>query len=171
MPRMFKWLVVLFGTVLLVAVFTSRRASNNPQEPVVQPGGSGGVRSSTSTKAVLKSVGVGRAEEEKIGERIARLLRGDSDEHRLSMSEVNDYLVKHKSSAFSLVAAFGVTRDKEFLKQAATNSPGDPFVQTQVLVHNLYPEDREKWINALKESSPQNSLPHFLSAQEHLARG
>ena len=134
-------------------------------------GGSGAVPLSTSSKAVLKSVGVGRAEEEKIGERIARLMRGDSDEHRLSMSEVNDYLVKHKSSAFNLVAAFGVTRDREFLKQAATNAPGDPFVQTQVLVHNLYPEEREKWIDALKESSQQNSLPHFLSAQEHLAKG
>ena len=171
MPRMLKWLVVLFVTVLLVSLFTSRRASNNPQEPIVQPGNSGAVPSSTATKAVLKPVGVGRAEEEKIGERIARLMRGDSDEHRLSMSEINDYLIKHKSSAFSLVAAFGVMRDKEFLKQAATNAPGDPFVQTQVLVHNLYPEDREKWINALKESSPQNSLPHFLSAQEQLAKG
>src|SRR5688572_963985 len=131
MPRMFKWLVVLFATVLLVAVFTSRRASNNSQESVVQPGNSDGVPSSASTKAVLKSVGAGRAEEEKIGERIARLMRGDFDEHRLSMSEVNEYLVKHKSSAFSLVAAFGVTRDKEFLKQAATNAPSDPFIQTQ----------------------------------------
>src|SRR5688572_29750770 len=130
MPRMFKWLVVLFGTVLLVTVFTSRKASNNPQGPVVQPGNSGAIPSSTSTKAVLKSAGAGRAEEEKIGERIARLLQGESDEHRLSMSEVNDYLVKHKNSAFSLVAAFGVTRDKEFLKQAATNAPNDPFVQT-----------------------------------------
>lgn len=167
---MFKWLVVLFAAVLLVAVFTSRRASNNHQKPVVQPEDSGAVRSSTSPEAVLKSVGGGQAEEEKIGERIVRLVRGDSDEHRLSMSEVNDYLVKNKSSAFSLVAAFGVTRDREFLKQAATNAPNDPFVQTQVLVHNLYPEEREKWINALKESSPENSLPHFLSAQEHLAK-
>src|SRR6187399_139516 len=100
MPRMLKWLVGLFVMVLLVAVFTSRRASNNPHEPVVQTGNSGDVPSSTSPNAVLKSVGAGRVEEEKIGERIARLMREDSEEHRLSMSEVNDYLIKHKSSAF-----------------------------------------------------------------------
>jgi hypothetical protein len=80
-------------------------------------------------------------------------------------------LSKHKRSAFSLVAAFGVTRDRQYLREAATNAPNDPFVQTQVLLHNVFPEERQKWIDALEKSSPENSLANFFRSRELMAAG
>jgi hypothetical protein len=111
--------------------------------------------------------------EESVGQRLARLLNGEEmgGAHRVTREEVEAYLLKHKESPFSLVAAFGATGNIELLKRAATNAPNDPLVQMRVLVHNAFPEERDKWIEALKKSSPDNSLPHFLKAKDLMASG
>jgi hypothetical protein len=110
---------------------------------------------------------------EAVGARISRLL-GDSvnrDEFALNSQEIADLLARNQTNAPSLLAAFEASRDKEFLKKAAEQFPDDPFVQTKVLFHDLYPERRQEWIDALKKTSPQNSLPHFLVAQELMKKG
>jgi hypothetical protein len=40
-------------------------------------------------------------------------------------------------------------------------------VQRTVLAQNLFPEDRRKWLDAFKASSPSNSLATYLSAGEY----
>lgn len=101
------------------------------------------------------------------GERLARLLGGDAiqEAHRLAPVEVMEYVARNKSNAFSLVTAFAASGDREYLKLAAERFPDDPLVQSRVLLHDLFPEQRQKWIEGLKESAPDNSLPHLLSAR------
>ena len=54
-----------------------------------------------------------------------------------------------------------------YLKEAATNFPGDPQVQLTVLAQDAFPEDRRKWLDAFKASSPSNSLANYLSARDY----
>ena len=82
-----------------------------------------------------------------------------------------EYLARHKTNAFSLVTAFAASGDREYLKMAAERFPDDPLVQSRVLLHDLFPEQRAEWIERFRESSPDNSLPHFLSARDLLAAG
>jgi hypothetical protein len=53
------------------------------------------------------------------------------------------------------------------LKEAATNYPNDPHVQLTVLAHDAFPEDRRKWLDAFKASSPSNALANYLSARDY----
>ena len=66
---------------------------------------------------------------------------------------------------------FAASGDQEYLKLAAERFPDDPLVQSRVLLHDLYPEERQKWIEAFKQSAPENSFPHFLGARELLSAG
>ena len=102
-----------------------------------------------------------------LGQRLARRVDGvDADEDRLTAPEIAIYLARNQTNALSLVTAFQATTDREFLRQAAAAFPDDPLVQAKVLMHNLYPEERQQWIDALKKSSPENSLPNFLAARD-----
>lgn len=103
----------------------------------------------------------------------ARLADEDFDpaEHKLSEAELAKFFVESHTNAVSLIAAFESTHRKEFLEQAAASFPDDPLVQAQVLVNKIFPEDRQKWIDALKKSSPANSLPNFLLASDLLGAG
>ena len=107
------------------------------------------------------------------GRRLARLLGGDAinEAHRLAPVEVMEYVARHKSNAFSLVTAFAASGDQHYLKLAAERFPDDPLVQSRVLLHDLFPEERQKWIEAFKQSAPENSFPHFLGARELLSAG
>ncbi len=158
------------ASILLILLMANRNGRRNQQTqrppPVVAPDDE-----TTIPRGAARFAAASPLTNEAFGARIARLLNGESEEHRLSMVEVNEYLARNRESGFSLVAAFGVSRDREYLKRAATNSPNDPFVQTQVLLHNVFPEERQKWIDSLKKSSPENSLPHFLSASDLMTSG
>jgi hypothetical protein len=88
----------------------------------------------------------------------------------LPQEKVDEYLRQHHRDAASLLAAFhseplGVM---SYLYEAATNFPNDPHVQWTVLAQNAFPEDRRKWLDAFKDSSPSNSLANYLSAQDYL---
>lgn len=92
----------------------------------------------------------------------------------VSREKIEEYLTRHQRSAASLLAAFHATRDDanqtgdvQYLKEAATNFPQNPHVQLAVLAHNVFPEERRKWLDAFKASSPDNSLGNYLSAREH----
>ena len=107
-----------------------------------------------------------------LGQRLARRVdAGMAEEDRLTASEIENYLARSQSNVLSLVAAFESTQDREFLRLAATAFPDDPLVQAKVLMHNVYPEQRQQWIDALKQSSPENSLPNFLAARDLMDQG
>jgi hypothetical protein len=69
------------------------------------------------------------------------------------------------------LTAFQASGDREFLRQAAAKFPDDPVVQAKVLMHNLYPDQRQQWLDALKKSAPENSLPNFLAARDLMDQG
>jgi hypothetical protein len=51
--------------------------------------------------------------------------------------------------------------------EAATNFPNDPRVQWTILARDAFPEDRRKWLDSFKASSPSNSLGNYLSARDY----
>ena len=71
----------------------------------------------------------------------------------------------------SLLAAFHVLDDTNYLKEAATNFPDNPQVELTVLTRNVFPDDRRKWLDLYKASSPSNSLANYLSAQTYFQNG
>ena len=97
---------------------------------------------------------------------------------KLPRETIEEFLRLHQRSAQSLLAAFHAsgdagnpTGDLNYLKEAATNFPGDPHVQLAVLAHNAFPEARRQWLDAFKASSPENSLANYLSAQDYFKSG
>ncbi len=106
-----------------------------------------------------------------LGERLARMGTAESQENHLTESDIANYLAQNHTNALSLLTAFQASGDREFLRQAATNFPEDPLVQARVLMHNLYPDQRQQWLDALKKSAPENSLPNFLAARDFMDQG
>jgi len=61
--------------------------------------------------------------------------------------------------------------DEAYLREAAEKHPSNPLVQFTLLYKNLFPEQRRQWLDRFMESSPDNALPAYLSAREHLKAG
>jgi hypothetical protein len=98
----------------------------------------------------------------------------DVNPMQLSREKIEEYLKQHRRDAASLLAAYHASFDAEhnkanldYLREAATNYPNDPRVQLAVLAQNAFPEDRRQWLDAIKASSPSNSLANYLSAREY----
>jgi hypothetical protein len=85
--------------------------------------------------------------------------------------EVEKYLERNKRSAASLLSAYGALQDTNYLREAATNFPNDPRVQLSVLRRDIFPEERRKWLDLFKESSPENPLANYLSARDYFKGG
>ena len=85
--------------------------------------------------------------------------------------KVEEWLALYHRSAPGLLAAFHVLDDTNYLKEAAANFPNDPRVELTVLTRNVFPEDRRKWLDLFKASSPSNSLADYLSAQAYFQNG
>ncbi len=95
----------------------------------------------------------------------------DSGFPRLPRAKVEDYLQRNQRNARSLLAAFHTLNDTNYLREAATNFPGDPQVQWTILARNAFPEERRRWLDAFKTSSPGNSLANYLSATQYFKDG
>ena len=90
---------------------------------------------------------------------------------KLPREKVEAWLAKHNRNASSLLTAFRAMGDTNYLNEAATNFPGDPQVQLAVLSRDAFPEDRRKWLESFKASSPDNSLANYLSAADCFKSG
>ncbi len=90
-----------------------------------------------------------------------------SDAQKISRQKVEAWLALHHRSAASLLAAFHVLNDTNYLREAAANFPNNPQVEWIILARNAFPGDRGKWLDLFKASSPSNSLANYLSAQFH----
>lgn len=94
------------------------------------------------------------------------------DDFKLSEQDVYLFVQAKGTNAMSLVAAFEASRDKQYLKTAAEKFPNDPFVQAKVLMWlDLSDDERARWAEAFKKSSPTNSFANFLAAQAAVKRG
>jgi hypothetical protein len=95
----------------------------------------------------------------------------DAGSQKNSRQLVEDWLALHHRSAASLLAAFHVLNDTNYLREAATNFPNNPRVEWTILARNVFPEDRRKWLDLYEASSPGNSLANYLSAQACFQNG
>jgi hypothetical protein len=86
---------------------------------------------------------------------------------KLPREKVEEYLRRHSRDAASLVAACDVLNDTNYLREAATNFPNDPHLQWTIPARDSFPEERRKWLDNFKASSPSNSLANYLSAQDY----
>jgi hypothetical protein len=168
MRRHLPWIGLLL-ICALAPIFKSNRPSNAP------------VASSTNTVSTLSrtegdsTVHFSRRGDssafETTGQRLSRLFDGDGEGYKLTQDELYNYIVANGSNAFSLVAAYENSRNQDFIKAAAKLHPDDPLVQSKIVLHNVFPEERQKWIDALKTSSPNNSLGNFMAARELAEKG
>ncbi|MGA2221065.1 MAG: sigma-70 family RNA polymerase sigma factor [Verrucomicrobiia bacterium] len=85
----------------------------------------------------------------------------------LSREEIGAYLQQNKRNAESLLAAYRMSHDQSYLREAATNFPNTPFVQLAVIADKVFPEEQRKWIDAFKASSPDNALAWYFSALDY----
>jgi hypothetical protein len=90
---------------------------------------------------------------------------------RIPREKVEEFLQLRNRSAASLLAGFHALKDTNLLYEAAAEFPNDPQVQWTMLMQDLKPEDRRKWLDMFKVSSPDNSLANYLSAAEHFKSG
>ena len=89
----------------------------------------------------------------------------------LPRDQIEAYLQQNHRTTESLLAAFSVSHDLAYLREAATNSPNDPAVQCAVIANKAFPDDPRKWIDDFKMSSHENALPWYLAAQDDFKRG
>jgi hypothetical protein len=96
---------------------------------------------------------------------------GGLEEIKIPRDKAEAWLAKHQRNAASLLAVFRALGDTNYLNEAATNFPNNPQVERSVLSHDAFPEDRRKWLDLFKTSSPSNSLANYLSAEKHFKTG
>lgn len=94
-----------------------------------------------------------------------QVLRENKPPPRLPREVVEAYLQTRQRDMTSLLAAFHALGDTDLLAEAAARFPNDPRVQWTVLSHDLFPEERRKWLDLFKTSAPDNALANYLSAQ------
>jgi hypothetical protein len=99
---------------------------------------------------------------------LQRLISHDTNVFKLSPDELQKFLARNGTNAESLLAAFSVTSDKEFLREAVRRYHESAFVLVSALAHNVSPEQRGDWIEQLKRIAPDNSLANYFSARDHM---
>jgi hypothetical protein len=89
---------------------------------------------------------------------------------RVSVEQLRDYLDKNHRSVESLLGAYRASRDESLLKEAEEKYPNDPRVAFDAAFFGA-PEERRKWLDALKQSAPDNALANYLSAADYFKSG
>ncbi|HWW03192.1 MAG TPA: sigma-70 family RNA polymerase sigma factor [Candidatus Acidoferrum sp.] len=91
---------------------------------------------------------------------------------KLNAAEVESYLNSHRRDATSLLAAFRTTDDPAFLEEAMQKYPQEPQVAFEALLRrDSTPAERSRWLDALKQSAPDNALPNYLAALDDFKAG
>jgi len=153
-----KWLLAL--TLLAVILWTIVHFYNQNAQ-----------RTANLTRIVLEPQGDFSYHKTNISTVRPQTATPDAGSQKTSRRKVEEWLALHHRSAASLLAAFHVLGDTNYLKEAATNFPSNPRVELAILARNAFPEDRRKWLDLFKASSPSNSLACYLSAQTYFQSG
>ena len=96
----------------------------------------------------------------------------NGEPRKLKNEQVAPYLQTHGRTASTLLAAYRTTGDPQFLEEAMKNFANDPLVAFEALFRKgASPEDKLAWLETFKTADPQNSLPNYLSALEHMKGG
>jgi hypothetical protein len=92
--------------------------------------------------------------------------------HKLTLAQIEPYLQANGRSAASLLAGFRTTTDPKFLAEAMEKYPKDPQVAFAAAIRLDAPAaERRQWLDAFKESAPDNLLGNYLSALDHFKAG
>jgi hypothetical protein len=153
-----KWLLAL--TLLVVILWTIVHFYNLSVQ-----------RSGNITRIILEPQGDFSYHQTNLPSAKPQKTAADAGPPKTMRQKVEEWLGLHHRSAASLLAAFHVLNDTNFLREAATNFPDNPRVQLTILARNVYPENRRKWLDLFKASSPTNSLANYLSAQTYFQNG
>jgi hypothetical protein len=98
---------------------------------------------------------------------IARLFK-NGEAPKLTAEQIESYLATNRRNPESLLAAFRVTKDKAFLKEAQEKFPHDPRVNFNAVAFALHEdapsEERLQSAEAFKQSAPDNAMANYLSA-------
>ena len=91
---------------------------------------------------------------------------------KLTAEQIAPYLLANNRSAASLLAGFRTTGDKALLEEAMQKFPKDPQVAFEAAFRkDAPPEERRRWLDALRESAPDNPLANYLSAYDYFKSG
>ena len=169
-----KKALIIVGVGVLVLLFV-RINWNGGQRPVVDEsqGEAKAPEIDTTGSAAIKKYGRPQSEHSSTPGENAQEVRSPLQALEIiSRAEVSwekkrGFVDSHKGSFDSYLA----TGDETLLREAAAKFPNEPQVQFAVLTKNLFPEERRKWIDALKASDSKNSLANYLSAVDFLKNG
>lgn len=90
----------------------------------------------------------------------------------LTAEQIAPYLQANNRSAASLLAGFRTTGDAALLEEAMQKFPHDPHVAFEAAIKKDMPAaERRRWLDALKQSAPDNPLADYLSANEYFRAG
>jgi hypothetical protein len=96
----------------------------------------------------------------------------DGKEIKLTLDQVQPYLSANGRNAAALVAAFRATGEPKLVQEALQKYPNDPRVNFAAAVNKDFPtEERRQWLEALKQSAPDNALANYLSARAYFSSG
>lgn len=102
---------------------------------------------------------------------LARILSGETTP-LLTREQAEAFLDENHRSAASLLAAYRTSRDSAWLEEAMQKYPDDPQVAFEAAFKkDASPEDRRRWLDAFKQSAPENPLANYLSALDHFKSG
>jgi hypothetical protein len=91
---------------------------------------------------------------------------------KLTAEQAESYLKANRRSVASLLAAYHTTGDLALLKEAMQKYPSDPRVAFEAVFNkDASTEERRQWLDAFKQSAPENSLPNYLSALDYFKAG
>ncbi len=125
---------------------------------------------SRSVSAIPRNSAIAHAAQTKAQSLMERINSGDQTVSLLTQEQAEAFLAKNKTNAESLVTAYQVTRNTNYLRQAAALYPNDPSVLLGVIGHDLFPEDRRSWLDRLKVNDPENALGYYFSAKDYLEK-
>ncbi len=118
-----------------------------------------------------------RAQEPSPTSLLTRLTRDGIAPPDVTLAQVEPYLRANGRSAGSLLAAFYVTGDQGLLREAMEKYPKDPKVCFVGYLTGPYKDrepvaaDQRQWLEAFKQSTPENPLGSYLVARECFKSG
>jgi RNA polymerase sigma factor (sigma-70 family) len=91
---------------------------------------------------------------------------------KLTPEQVESYLKANRRNAASLLAAYRTTGNLALLEEAMRQYPNDPQVAFwAALDKDAPPGQRRLWLDAFKQSAPDNALANYLSAVDYFKVG
>jgi len=100
------------------------------------------------------------------------LARLSKNQPHLSSEQAEKFLEDNHRSASSLLAVYRTTANSAYLDEAMGKFPGDPQVAFEAALRTgVAPEEKRRWLDALKKSAPENSFANYLSALDYFNSG